>query len=192
MFVQLGHYVMVTNKEQQQTILPTPSLSNGGVFTVSSSVVISAPASRVFSAIVDTGNWHKWNTFVPSVEILKQPSGHSDNSNKLELGTDMRFNVYMTPGGSVTSSLEQVTVLDLEGGKICWKFTGAPSWLLRAERVQEMTNKEDGTCEYYTWETFAGPMAYFVRLIYGNVLNERFQDWGKNLKRYVEEGSLES
>ncbi len=187
LFIQLRHYVMSTNREQQQKILPTPLLPNGGVFTVSSSVVILAPASRVFSAIVDTANWHKWNTFVPSVEILKQPSGHNDSANKLEVGTGMRFNVHMTPGDSATSSLLQVTVLDSEGGKICWKFAGAPSWLFRTERVHEMINKEDGTCEYCTWETFAGPTAYIIRLIYGNVLKERFNDWGRDLKRYVEE-----
>ncbi len=72
-------------------------------------------------------NWHKWNIFVPSVEILKQPSGHNGSANKLEVGTDMRFNMYMTPGDSATSSLERVTVLDSEAGKICWQFTGAPS-----------------------------------------------------------------
>jgi hypothetical protein len=49
------------------------------------------------------GNWHKWNIFVPTVEILKQPSGHNDSANKLEVGIDIRFNVYMTPGGSAIS-----------------------------------------------------------------------------------------
>jgi len=178
---------MSTTVKQQQEILPTPLLPNGGVFTVSSSVVISAPASRIFDAIVDTTNWYKWNTFVPSVQIIKQPSDHSDNAEKLAVGTDMRFTVYMKPGGSATSSREQVTVLDSEACKICWKFTGAPSWLLRAERVHEIADKEDGTCEYHTWETFAGPMAYVIRSIYSNDLQERFQDWATSLKRYVEE-----
>jgi hypothetical protein len=178
---------MSTNTGQQHEILPTPLLPAGGVFTVSSSVVISAPASRVFSAIVDTANWHKWNTFVPSVEILKQPLGHNDSADKLGVGTDMRFKVYMKSRDSATSSLVQVTALDPEAGKICWKFAGAPSWLLRTERVHEMIDKEDGTCEYCTWETFAGPTAYIIRLIYGNALEERFKDWGRDLKRYVEE-----
>jgi len=178
---------MSTNVEQQQKSLPTPLLPNGGVFTVSSSVLISAPASRIFDAIVDTANWSKWNTFVPSVEILKQPSDHSDNAEKLAVGTNMRFTVYMKPGGSATSSMEQVTVLDSEARKICWKFTGTPSWLLRAERVHEMIDKDDGTCEYRTWETFAGPVAYIIRSIYRNDLQERFNDWANNLKHYVEE-----
>lgn len=178
---------MSTDREQHQKTLSTPLLPNGGVFTVSASIVISAPASCVFSVIIDTKNWHKWNTFVPSVEILKPPSVHNNSGNKLEVGTDMRFNVYMSPGGSATSSLLQVTVFDPEAGKICWKFTGLPSWLLRSERVHEMIDKKDGTCEYCTWETFAGPMAYMVRTIYGNTLNERFKDWGRDLKRYVEE-----
>ena len=129
---------------------------------------------------------------MPSVVILNRSSDHSDNAEKLGIGTDMRFKVYMKPGGSATSSLLQVTVLDSEAGKICWKFTGAPSWLLRAERVHDITHNEDGTCEYRTWETFAGPMAYIIRLIYGNVLQERFNDWGNDLKRYVEEEWLKS
>jgi hypothetical protein len=99
----------------------------------------------------------------------------------------MRFEVHMKPGDSATSSLEKVTVLDSVTGKICWKFTGSPSWLLRAERVHKITDNEDGACEYCTWETFAGPMAYIVRSLYGNVLQERFNDWGRDLKRYVEE-----
>ncbi len=187
LFLQLHHNIMSTSVEQQRENMPTPLIPNGGVFSVSSSVVISASASRIFSTIVDTANWHKWNTFVPRVEILKQPSGHSDSAEKLGIGTDMRFQVFMKPGGSATSSLEQVTVLDPAAGKICWKFTGTPSWLLRSERVHEITDKDDGTCEYRTWETFAGPIAYIIRLIYGNVLQERFKDWGRDLKRYVEE-----
>jgi hypothetical protein len=183
---------MSKNGERQQEILPTPRLPNGGVFTVSSSIVISAPASRVFAAIVDTSNYDKWNTFVPSVEIPKQPSDQRDNAEKLSLGTDMIFTAYMKPGGSGRTNPIQVTMFDSEAYKICWKFNGGYSWLLRSERVQEMTDKEDGTCEYRTWETFAGPLAYIVRLIYNNDLHERFNDWGSNLKRYVEEEWLKS
>ena len=178
---------MSTATKRQQETLPTPLLPNGGVWTVSTSVVISASPSRIYSTIVDTKNWHKWNTFVPVVEILKQPPGHSNSNETLEIGTDMRFEVHMKPGGSATSSREQVTVLDPEAGKICWKFTGTPSWMLRAERVHTILDNGDGQCEYCTWETFAGPMAYIIRSIYGNVLQDRFTDWGRELKRYAEE-----
>ena len=185
--MKIDYYAISNNVNRQEEILPTPLLPNGGVFTGSSSIVIMAPASRVFAAIVDTANYDKWNTFVPSVEILKQPSDHTDNAEKLRVGTEMRFTAYMKPGGSGRSTLIQVTEFDSEACKICWKFNGGSSWLLRSERVQEMTDKEDGTCEYRTWDTFAGPIAYIIRFIYVNDLRDRFNDWGSGLKRYVEE-----
>ena len=63
-----------------------------------------------------------------------------------------------------------------------------PSFLMHAERVNEIEQLADGTCTYRTWETFAGPVARVVRWKYESVLQARFEDWVRDLKAFVEEG----
>ena len=41
-------------------------------------------------------------------------------------------------------------------------------------------------CEYRTWEVMAGPLAWIVKWIYGTVLQERFEDWSRDLKGFAE------
>ena len=41
-------------------------------------------------------------------------------------------------------------------------------------------------CEYRTWETFAGPLAWLVRYMHGELLGERFVDWARDLKQFAE------
>lgn len=57
---------------------------------------------------------------------------------------------------------------------------------MHAERVNEIEDRGDGTCTYRTWETFGGPVARLVKWKYEAILKERFKDWAKDLKGYVE------
>lgn len=61
-----------------------------------------------------------------------------------------------------------------------------PSFLMKAERVNEIEDLGDGTTLYRTWETFGGPAAHFVKWKYEQTLRDRFEDWVADLKKYVE------
>ena len=52
--------------------------------------------------------------------------------------------------------------------------------------MNEIEEAEDGTTLYRTWEAFGGLAASHVKKKYGEVLQARFQDWCRDLKKYAE------
>merc|ERR1712230_354334 len=74
--------------------------------------------------------------------------------------------------------------------RIRWNLHNAsimtPGWVIKAERVNEIEEAEDGTTLYRTWEAFGGLAANHVKKKYGEVLQARFQDWCRDLKKYAE------
>ncbi|RMY78690.1 hypothetical protein D0863_00488 [Hortaea werneckii] len=74
--------------------------------------------------------------------------------------------------------------------RIRWNLHNAsimtPGWVIKAERVSEIEEAEDGTTLYRTWEAFGGLAASHVKKKYGEVLQARFQDWCRDLKKYAE------
>ncbi|KAL1302907.1 hypothetical protein AAFC00_003232 [Neodothiora populina] len=176
---------------------PTPTIPHGGLFSPYSAIQIDAPPQAVYDAIVDAASWKQWNSFVPSATI-KPPSGSTDTSN-MTLNASMTFKVNMTYG-TTTVSKEHVNILDPPPNtvqsqtghitRICWvldnKAIITPRFLMHAERVNEIEDRGDGTTIYRTWETFGGPLARFVKWKYEAMLKDRFKDWARDLKMYVE------
>ncbi|TKA68736.1 hypothetical protein B0A49_06691 [Cryomyces minteri] len=172
---------------------PTPLIPEGGLFSPYASAIIRASPSRIHSIIIDTSSYPKWNTFVPNATITKQP-------NKPAIDSQLAMDTHMTLKGHMTESMpfaskEIVSMLDEpKTGKgavtrICWNFHGGmllPGMVMKAERVNEIEDLGDGTCEYRTWETFGGMTAHVVRWKYGKTLQERFEDWVRDLKAYAE------
>jgi len=58
--------------------------------------------------------------------------------------------------------------------------------MLAAERVNEIEVAEDGTCLYRTWQSFTGPYARIVKWKFGQALDDRLDDWTRELKAYAE------
>lgn len=83
-----------------------------------------------------------------------------------------------------------------KGFRLAWKGTGFSHWQLHSERVMEfieidLANGEQGT-EFTCWETFAGVLAPVVKATYGNTLVERFGDYQRDVKAYLESQSSSS
>lgn len=174
----------------------TPTISSGGLFSPYATAHINASPQTVYDALVDAAGWKQWNTFVPSVTV-KPPSGSTDTNN-IQQHASMTFKVTMSYGNN-TVSKEYVNILDPRPGttsrkgsitRICWildnKSLLTPRFLMHAERVNEIEDCGDGTCIYRTWETFGGAVARIVKWKYESLLKERFKDWVKDLKGYVE------
>lgn len=175
---------------------PSPTIPAGGLFSPYAQVHIDASARAVYDAIVDAASWKQWNSFVPNVTV--KPGPGSTDATKLSKNAAMTFKANMTYGSSAVSK-EVVNIIDppppteARAGsitRICWildnKAIITPRFLMHAERVNEIEDCGDGTCIYRTWETFGGPMARVVRWKYEIILRERFKDWVKDLKGYVE------
>ena len=174
----------------------TPTIPTGGLFSPYATAHINATSQAVYDAILDASAWKQWNSFVPSITV-RPPQGSTDTT-KLSKNAALTFKVNMTYGVSAVSK-EVVNILDprptAESRKgsitrICWildnKAIVTPRFLMHAERVNEIEDQGDGTCIYRTWETFGGPLARIIRWKYEAILKERFKDWVKDLKTYVE------
>lgn len=178
---------------------PTPTIPAGGLFSPFATIHINASPSAVYDAIIDAGSWKQWNSFVPHVTIKLPPGATFTDTTRLCKHASMTFKSNMTYGSSAVSK-EFVNLLDpppspsdsRDGSitRICWvldnKASFTPRFLMHAERVNEIEDRGDGTCTYRTWETFGGPVARLVKWKYEAILKERFKDWAKDLKGYVE------
>ena len=85
------------------------------------------------------------------------------------------------------------TLDELEDGKvgyrIAWQSTGFSSWLLHSERVMDFVELDGGAgTEYTCWETFGGLLGSVVRATVGGQLVERFGDYARDVKEFVEAG----
>jgi hypothetical protein len=116
-------------------------------------------------------------------------------------GTHAKFEAHMTPDNpkdqGVSSTSVHVLVLEPVGsvkkgeGKVIWCFEGGltmPKMILYTERIHVVRDLDanGGGVEVRTWENFKGLSAYIVRSKYGETLQQRFEDWVRDLKRYVE------
>lgn len=81
-----------------------------------------------------------------------------------------------------------LTVLDKEKRLIAERTTSYPSWLLGAERVQEVVPVEGHPrlCEYRTWHTIEGIASYALLLAAQDDLSETQRTIADGLKAYME------
>ncbi|WPH03914.1 Hypothetical protein R9X50_00679700 [Acrodontium crateriforme] len=174
------------------------SIPSGGTFSIYGSTKIDAPPQAVYDAILDCASWKHWNTFVPEVRITKHPKSH-EKELKITEGTCMVFYVKMTNDFQTTTKTACTHVERLKSRanrttppvtRIRWNFDNAnayvPGFILKSERTHEIEETADGKTLYRTWETFGGLVAGHVKSKYGQTLQDRFQDWCKDLAKYVE------
>ena len=72
------------------------------------------------------------------------------------------------------------------GYRIAWKSTGWAHWQLHSERVMEFVETEKGGTEYTCWETFGGLLGMPVKTTVGGQLVERFGDYARDVKGFLE------
>ena len=97
----------------------------------------------------------------------------------------------------IVTVLEPITENQKKGYRIAWKGTTFSHWQLHSERVMEflsttltLENGEEGEgTEFSCWETFGGILAPVVKATYGNTLVERFGDYQRDVKAFLESSS---
>lgn len=91
---------------------------------------------------------------------------------------------------SGTQGIEVTVLAALDDGRkgyrIAWKSTGRAHWQLHSERVMEFVETEEGTTDYVCWETFGGILGIAVKKTVGRQLVDRFGDYAKDVKGFVE------
>ena len=184
------------------------------ILSLSSSAIISAPAALAWSIITDSTTYPSWNTFTPTVKIHSQPNGTPSDSPILTRDTSFTFDAVMDPTrpDKVNPTQLRVTdvstpeerssyitadVLENDGTytfdlgsvyRIAWKGEGGfAARGLRSERFTEVIVRGENECEVRTWELMGGILARTVKWFYKDMLNKRFEDWARGLRKYCEE-----
>lgn len=118
-----------------------------------------------------------------------------DGDTELHPGTLFTEHVDMAGRGRSTivkMRLQMTALSDLDepdcvGFKVVWLGKGYPSWALRSERVHRISRVESTEeTTYDVFETFSGPLAWFVKIFVGKALVKRFAQWNGELKDIVE------
>ncbi|KAF7555865.1 hypothetical protein G7046_g6441 [Stylonectria norvegica] len=196
-----------------QPALETPTHGPGGVFTITCSTTIHAPLTTILTTLLDTRTYPSWNAFCPSVSITHQPTPSpplpaclaatpiTDLPTTLRLGTDFTLDVHLDPHNSYKRSKTTLVVSVLEeferdgrkGVRLAWRTTGwMPGMVLKAERVQELTEVGEGIVEYRCWETMYGALASTVKAFVGKSLEWGFGAWMDGLKEFSEKKTTEA
>lgn len=143
---------------------------------------IDAPIDRVWSVLVDVRAYRDWNPFIVDVDAPARP---------LAVGDDLTLHVKWATGGGF-SSPERVVQLDppreVDGvwrAALAYRFSG---WiprlrLVRATRVQTLTQSAAGPTVYHSEEAFHGLAARWVPLAR---VKDGFERQAAAMKRHAE------
>ena len=177
--------------------IPTPHWRSqgGAAFSITATTSINAPPEIILSALLDTSLWPKWNNFVPRASLSTLPED-SVCAGRLQPGLLFTEHVDMAGRGKLTivkmkllmTSLDEMREPNRRGFQVVWLGKGYPDWALRSERVHQIyTTSTHEQTMYDVYETFSGPLAWFVKIIFGKTLVKRFAQWNAELKSFVED-----
>ncbi|KJX92997.1 hypothetical protein TI39_contig4463g00001 [Zymoseptoria brevis] len=202
--------------------LCSPTVSRkDAVFSIYASTTISASAASVLETVLNVDSYPQWNTFIPKASITSQPpsSDSPHDLSHMQTGSIMTFHAVMNsskPQSATETSLQVTDIstpekkstyidqetLDSEPAytadlgkvyRVCWKsYGGFASRGLRSERFHEVIVKSENECEVRTWEVMGGALANVVKWMYHKTLQQKFQLWVDDLKKYCEGGQAAS
>ncbi|KAF4554063.1 Hypothetical protein D9617_5g069390 [Elsinoe fawcettii] len=168
------------------TSLPTPNNPKGDGITYYASSIIEASPADIFSVLKDYQNYDKWNTMNQKADFPKTTAA----SRELQVGDEGTLNSHLA---SPTAKLDltHVTITKIVQGDngqwlMSWKCTDFNKHLLRPERVLEIVDLGNGSCEFKNYETMAGPMRISVQAFVGSTLDAGLQRMADDLKKFVE------
>lgn len=185
---------------------PTPSLPDGGSYSVFNKVTINATPEEVLKALVTFSGWQTWNKLVPTVTVEKLAAGQTETDVWHE-GQVVTFNCIMDQNkpDSITKNKEMavqvgplVTKASLADETavartvVRWVSQGLPQFVIKAEHVNWIDDNGDGTVTYWHWETFGGYAVSAVKMLHGKHLHDSFIAWADDLKAYVEQGKSQA
>lgn len=143
-------------------VTETPSLKkNQIVFTAGSTVIINAPAEKVFEVITSVSEYNKWNRWCPKFEF--------EQNEELQVGSKGVMHVTMEAQNRTFEIPEEILELERDPNqfKISWRGGLLPSWAGKAERVQIVTPLEGQKSQLKQWESMSGFASYILKYAMG-------------------------
>ncbi len=96
----------------------------------------------MWSVLRDVESYPEWNPFTIEVRT------------SLELGSTVDMQVKLRPP-KVMHQVEYVSAY-VEGERVCWGGNVGPSWFIRADRCQALTDLGGDRTRYFTTDVFHG------------------------------------
>lgn len=141
---------------------------------IEASCDIDAPIDRVWSILADLARYGEWNPFTPRVDAT------------LRVGEPVVLHVAMRPGKKLLVQREMCTANDPAARELAWGTTLGARFLLRANRVQRLTELPTGGTRYWTADTFAGALVPIVMALYRADIQRGFDETARALKARAE------
>lgn len=144
-------------------------------FEIASEVVeIAAPASLVWSILVDLENYGQWNPLNRRVEST------------LRIGDPVKLWI-SDPEVAKAGEIFEHRLVALEPGRhLAWEFRQEEPVALHTRRDQFVTPTGLETCTYHTTDRFFGPGAAALMEQFGASVKLSFDALGRGLKRHAE------
>lgn len=171
-------------------------------------VIIKNPKAKPKSKSKAQAKGRRTSTSTSTSNTSKEGSGNGDfgggdeSQGWLEIGSEAEVDVFLNGDGRVPgrkrtrAATIAITVLEhydeekegvkRSGYRVAWKAMGFAEWQLRSERVIECAARDDGGTDFTCWETFSGVLGSFVKKVAGNTLCDRFGDYARDLKGFLE------
>lgn len=142
-------------------------------YSYKAEVEINADLKTVWDTLIRTDDYQEWNSFTPKVET------------NWEVGTTLNLTVRMDPKEKPIMQKEVLRKFKLYR-EIAWGV----NWgiFLRAERIQHISERADGSVTYFTEDVIWGVLSPIVDAIYGKNIQRGFKDVARGLKAYCENG----
>jgi len=134
----------------------------------SSSILIDAPAARVWRILTDIANWPKWNTTVDKVD------------GAVTVGSSITVYAKISPGRAFPVKVAELT----PPRRMVWKG-GMPLGLFVGERTYTLTPRQDGKLYFEMHEEFRGLMAPLITRSIPD-LQPAFDEFSRCLKAAAE------
>ncbi len=150
--------------------VPTPAPQT---HCVRAEVEIDAPIERVWRILCDFDRYADWNPFTPRVET------------SLAIGDPVTLRVRLL-GERLMTRVETVT--RNQPHTLGWEMQMGAPFVLHAERVQVLTEIDEGRTHYRTEDCFRGWLRPLVLALFGGAMERGFRDCAYGLKKAAESG----
>lgn len=140
---------------------------------IESTITINAPLSKVWAVLSDFENYHQWNPFTPKIDINPQ-----------QIGSTVGLHVRLFPNISKTFLQKEQLLSWEKEHKMEWGIQNA--WHVKTVRIQKLTAIDEQTTQYYTLDSFEGPLTWLILLLFKKNIQIGFDEVASGLKRYVE------
>lgn len=135
---------------------------------------IDAPASVVWSILIDLDRYGEWNPFCV----------HARSTLKMGDPVYMTLNDYTAPG-RLASNVEYVCAFEPER-RLSWEAYWTEAWPYAARRDQTIEPLGPDRCRYQSTDAFLGETGVHVMRFCGGWVKRAFDDSGRALKARAE------